>query len=329
MFDAVRGYIFVSTGGGNGLWGEQGGRACFPGTNSMQGFCSCLFRLERWKVLTSSNQLRFDKWVQNGGVASPLGSKRSLKEWEFYPSAVGVLAPCHRSDAMPAVVAADWRVVKQKWVAWKTSNPNCDPLALPRGRRLWDRDAWAAYAWVSRSANGPMRALQQPCVACGYPTTGFCEACPSGEVPYPMCPDCDREQLVCVACMMAGRTFQSGQAAHSATSAGEQMEVNGITMEDGEFLRFREPLVIPAAEIPMRSDGSLDQDALLQKIHDHAVKLQMPMWGKWLAPFWTQFWWPADKWFWLEPTICFLWGRLPIGFGWVNSTRGGALTLYL
>ena len=180
-------------------------------------------------------------------------------------------------DAMPAVVSADWRVLKQKWISWKAANPQCDPLALTRGRRLWDRDAWAAYAWATRSASGPMRSLQQPCVACGYPTTGFCEACPSGEVPYPMCPDCDRDHLVCVTCMMAGRTFQSGQAAHAATSAGEQMEVNGITLEDGEFLRFREPLVIPAAEIPMQSDGNLDQDALLQKIHDHAVKLQMPM----------------------------------------------------
>ena len=178
---------------------------------------------------------------------------------------------------MPAVVAADWRVVKQKWVAWKLSNPNCDPLDMPRGRRLWDRDAWAAYAWASRAPSGPMRSLQQPCVACGSPTTGFCEACPTSGDPYPLCQDCDRDKLVCVACMMAGRTFQSGQAAHAATSAGEQMEVNGITLEDGEFLRFREPLVIPAAEIPMQSDGTLDHDALLQKIHDHAVRLQMPM----------------------------------------------------
>ena len=82
---------------------------------------------------------------------------------------------------------------------------------------------------------------------------------------------------------MAGRTFQSGRDAHAATSAGEQMEVNGITLEDGEFLRFSEPLVIPAAEIPMQSDGTLDHDALLQKIHDHAVRLHMPVWCRRLA----------------------------------------------
>ena len=65
-----------------------------------------------------------------------------------------------------AVVSADWQVVKQKWTAWRRANPGCNPLELPRGRRLWDRDAWAAFAWASAWAS-PQRTLQQPCVACG------------------------------------------------------------------------------------------------------------------------------------------------------------------
>ena len=178
---------------------------------------------------------------------------------------------------MPSVVAADWRALLRRSLEWRRTNPGGDPQSLTRGRRLWDRDAWAAFAWAARPLPDPERSLLQPCVACGNPTTGFCEACPSHEDPYPMCPDCDCDQLVCVTCMMAGRTFQSGRDAHAATSAGEQMEVNGITLEDGEFLRFSEPLVIPAAQIPMKSDGTLDHDALLQKIHDHAVRLHMPM----------------------------------------------------
>ena len=73
MFSAVRGYGFVEHRWRTWTMRRAGRQLClqtghafhiFPGTNSMQLFCSCLFRLELWKVLKS--------WLETWGNDSSM-----------------------------------------------------------------------------------------------------------------------------------------------------------------------------------------------------------------------------------------------------------------
>lgn len=67
---------------------------------------------------------------------------------------------------MPAVVAANAANLRRGADAWQAKNRGKNPIKITCGRRLWDREAWAAFAWASAGSHCSRKSL-------------FCEACPA------------------------------------------------------------------------------------------------------------------------------------------------------
>eukprot|EP00435_Cladocopium_sp_Y103_P030783 s3063_g7.t1 len=84
------------------------------------------------------------------------------------------------------------------------------------------------------------------------------EACTG--VPTAVCTMCDRDHLLCRACIAKGRIFSEVQR----TGMEGFVEITGYNNENGHFVRFNSPLRFHSSEVPKAPDGTFNLEELMQ-----------------------------------------------------------------
>ena len=177
-----------------------------------------------------------------------------------------------------ALAPVDLKALEQLAQRWISNNPTVNIMALPRGRRLIDEGARAAFAIQTKPANAEGPGLSPvPCIHCGLWSHAFCESCDTSEdTPTGLCSLCDKDHLTCLKCMANNKSWEAAVAQRSEIHSGEHIEVSGFEDDEGNWTPLRPAIRIPTADLVTQQDGTYSMQQIAQRIQTEMLNRKNP-----------------------------------------------------